>query len=38
MLPTLLLVHGGACVLALGVLWWRERGVAFGKRPRTAAA
>lgn len=38
MLPTLLLVHGGACFLALGILWWRERGVAFGRRPRAAAA
>ena len=35
----LLLVHGGTFMLALSLLWWRERGaVAFARRRRRSAA
>ncbi len=34
----LLVVHGGVFVLALTLLWWRERGASFSLRRRRAAA
>lgn len=38
MAATLVLVHGGTFVLAMSLLWWRERGASFSlRRPRPAA-
>lgn len=37
-LPTLLLLHGGGLLAALGLLLWRERGIGLGLRRRGRAA